>query len=277
MTASSWTRAGSARTACTSSSNRRRRRGNGDASHLHEGKEGLDRGAVFAPVFDALLSPRLSTPAQAYLRSVVVDGQWTQLRKYRAARSLSPLCALCGSEEGSLTHRHARCSEVLDVEPRNMRGPFYSAAQSGSLWRHESFASRALLPALKERPPGFTVPYESRWQGDSSLFTGVVYEDGSAYEGQDADLCVAGWGLAANTAAEQPRLGLWNGCHTSSKMSMEQSSLPSSSSFVSRAPAPYVTDSSFVEQRRKPPRANSHRGQHVGVGGLVARRLVRHR
>ena len=46
---------------------------------------------------------------------------------------------------------------------------------------------------------------------------------------------------------------------------------------IAHALAPYVTDSSFVEQTRKPPRANSHRGQHVGVGGLVARRLVRNR
>ena len=69
---------------------------------LHEGYEGLAR-----PLFAALHS----TLDQAHLRSVVVDGQRTQLHQFRAARSLSPLSAICGSEEGSLTHRHVRCSE----------------------------------------------------------------------------------------------------------------------------------------------------------------------
>ena len=100
-----------------------------------------------------------------------MDGQWTQLRKYRAARTLSPLCALCGNEEGSLVHRHFRCLEVQDVGPCNTPGPFHSAAETGKLWKHESFAARALLPALSGRSPGHTVHFEIRWQGDRSLIT----------------------------------------------------------------------------------------------------------
>ena len=134
---------------------------------------------------------------------MVVDGQWTQLRKCRATRTLSPLCPLCGSEEGSSTRRHIRCSEVADVESSNTPGPVHSAAKSGSLWEHESFASRPLLPALKERPTGYTVPCETRWQGDRSLITAVICGDGSAYEGQDEDLYVAGWRLVATTGAGQ--------------------------------------------------------------------------
>ena len=75
---------------------------------LHDSYEGLDRGAVVAPMFAALYSTRLSVHVQAYLRSVVVDGQWTRRRRYRSAKTLSPLRALCGSEEGSLIHRHFR-------------------------------------------------------------------------------------------------------------------------------------------------------------------------
>ena len=153
---------------------------------LHEGYEGCDRGAVVAPLFAALYSPRLSTQEQAYLRSVVVDGQWTQRHKYRAAKTLSPLCALCSSEEGSLIHRHFRCSEVPDGKASNMLGPFHAAAETRALWEYESFAARALLPALKGRPPGYTVLHETRWTGDRSLFAGVVHGGGSAYEGQDA-------------------------------------------------------------------------------------------
>ena len=67
-----------------------------------------------------------------------------------------------------------------------MLGPFHAAAESGALWTHESFAARALLPALRGRPPGYTVPYETRWTGDRSLFTpllravlaGIITADG---------------------------------------------------------------------------------------------------
>ena len=73
-----------------------------------------------------------------------MDGQWTQLRQYHAARTLSPLCALCGSEE----HRHARCPELQGLVPCNVRGPVRSAVQKGKLWKHEPFAALALLPKL---------------------------------------------------------------------------------------------------------------------------------
>ena len=46
------------------------------------------------------------------------------------------------------------------------------------------------------------MPCETRWIG--SLFTGVVYGDGSANEGQEADLCVAGLGLVANAVSGHP-------------------------------------------------------------------------
>ena len=71
-------------------------------------------------------------------------------------------------------------------------------------WKHASFTSRALLPAPQGAPARVHYSfYETRWQGDR-LFTGVVYGDGSVYEGQDADIRVAGWELEANTATEQP-------------------------------------------------------------------------
>ena len=116
-----------------------------------------------ASVFATLCSPRLSAQEQAYWRSVVVDGQWTQRRKYRAAKTLSSLCALCGSEKGSLIHRHFRCSEVPDGEASNMLGPFHAAAQSGAVWEHESFAARAATSRQR-----YTVLHETRWTGDRS-------------------------------------------------------------------------------------------------------------
>ena len=205
-------------------------------------------GAVQRASFAALNSSRLSAQEQAYLRSVVVGGQWVPRRKHRAAKTLSPPCALCGREEGSLIHRPFRCSEVQDGEPSNMQGPFHAAVQSGALWKHESFAARALLPALKGRPPGYTVPYETRWTGDRSLITGVIHGDGSVYEGQDADLCVAGWGLVANTSTEQPVTV--SGTLLFLIQDVDGAELFGLFMFlrIARAPAQYVTDSSFVEQ-----------------------------
>ena len=133
---------------------------------LHEGYDGLIRGAVVTPLFAGLSSSWLSAHEQAHLRSVVVDGQWTQQRKYRVAKTLSPLCALCGSEECSLIHRQFRCSEV----------------QHGRTTCWAPF-TRQLSRARFGRTScsGYTVPHESLWTGDRSLFTGVIYGDGSAY------------------------------------------------------------------------------------------------
>ena len=64
---------------------------------------------------------------QACLRSVVVDGQWTQLRRYRAPDRSRRYVRSVAAKTVSLTHRHIRCSEVPDVEPSNKLGPFFSA------------------------------------------------------------------------------------------------------------------------------------------------------
>ena len=206
-------------------------------------------------------------------RSVVVDGQWTQQRKHRVAKMLSPLCALCGSEGGSLIHTHFRCSEVQYVGPGEMLGLFHEAAEPGALWRHESRAAQALLPALRGRPPGYTVPYETRWTGDRSLFNGIIYGDCSAYEGHDTDLCGAGWGLVANTSAGQPVTV--SGTLPFLIQDVDGAELFGRFMFlrIARAPAQCVTDSSFVEQGQ-PAWAFGHRA-HISVGGFVARRLVR--
>ena len=207
----------------------------------------MGRGAVFAPLFAALHSPTLSMHEKAYLRSVVVDGQWTQQRKFRAARALSPLCALCGNEEGSLAHRHFRCAGAPGDEASSIPSPFRSAAESGKLWEHESFASRGLLPVLRGRPPGYTVPYEARWQGDRNTFTGVKNGDGSAYEGQDAEICVAGWMLVANAGTANPTTV--SGTLPYLIQDVDGAELFGFFMFLrfARAPAQYVTDSSFVE------------------------------
>ena len=188
---------------------------------LHEGYEGLARGPVFAPLYAALRSPRFSVQEQAYLRSIV-DGQWTQQRKFCAAKTLSPLCALCGGEEGSLAHRHMRCSEAPSDEPRNMPGPFFAVAQSA-----------ALLLAFKGRPPGYTAPYGTRWQGDRSFFTGVVHGDGSVCEGQTQSF-VSQAGVWWQTRQPSGPSRFQEHCRTLTKTLTARNFLPHSCSSESR-------------------------------------------
>ena len=52
---------------------------------------------------------------------------------------------------------------------RSRRSGLCTAAHSGKLLQHESFAARALILALNGRPPGYTV-LELRWKRDRNLF-----------------------------------------------------------------------------------------------------------
>ena len=120
------------------------------------------------------------------------------------------LLSMCTSAWQPDTHRHFSCSEVQDVAPCNIPGPFTRPRTQESCGIHESSAARALLPGLSGRPPEYTVPLEIRQLGDSSLITGVVHGDGSACEEQDAEMSVVGLGPAASArdAWWLPLLGL---------------------------------------------------------------------
>ena len=203
---------------------------------LREGCEGLDRGAVFAPRSAALHSPLLSTP------SVIVDGQWTQLRKHRAVRTLAAMCALSGSEEGSLIHRHIRCSEVPDVEPCNT-WPFSLGGHIGQVVGARVFRITSAAASAQRAPPGDAQCLtKTRWQGDRSLITGVIYGDGSAHAGQDA----GGWQL--KTGACQPVTV--SGTLPFLIQDVDEAQLFGLFMFlrIAHASAQYVTDSSFAEE-----------------------------
>ena len=114
--------------------------------------------AVFAPLLRALNSPRLSMQEQAYLRSTIVDGQWTQLRKYLAAGTLLLLFALCGSEGCSLVHRTVVALKCKD-RPQAIGQALSTRQRSQDSCGSTRFTT--LLLALSGRPPGCTVPSRS--------------------------------------------------------------------------------------------------------------------
>ena len=199
----------------------------------YEGCEGLGRGAVVAG---------LSAKEQACFRSVVVDGSGLG----DASIGEDVVAAVCALRQRrrQLDPRALSLLRSTRRRAKQHAGPFHAAAQSGAVWKHLSFAARALLPALKIRPPGTPCPAKRDGQGDRSLFTGVVHGDGSASEGQDADLCVASWGLVANTGTGQPVTVSFfiqdvDGAELFGLFMFSR---------IARAPAQYVTDSRFVEQ-----------------------------
>ena len=93
---------------------------------------------------------------------------------------------------------------------------------------------------------------------------GVAYGDGSVYEGQDADLRVAGWGLVANTATEQPVSV--SGSLPNVIQDVDGAELFALFMFlrIARAPAQYVTDTS-TNAGVKPPRPARRRGRTCGA------------
>ena len=84
--------------------------------------------------------------------------------------------------------------------------------------------------------------FEVRWRSDRSLFTGVSDGGGSAHEGQET-----GWGRGANTGAGQ--LVTVSGTLPLVVQNVDGAVFLGFTMFlrIARAPAHYVTDSSFVE------------------------------
>ena len=108
------------------------------------------------------------------------------------------------------------------------------------------------------------MPCETRWTGDRSLFTRVVYGDG----------CVAGWGLVGNADARQP--GTVSGTLPFLIQDVDGAQLFGLFMLlrIARALAQYVTDSSFVEQGVNQ-RGRKATEASTSAGELEAQRLVR--
>ena len=168
-----------------------------------------------------------------------LTGSGPSERKYRAARTLSPLCALCGSEEGSLTHRHFAVSKCQTASQAARRAP----CGSTSLCHR----ARCYQPSKSEHQ-GTLCPAKPAGQVTAACSQEWSTATASAYEGQDADLCVAGWGLAANAGAGQPVAV----CGTLPFLIQDVDGAELVGVFmflrIAQAPAQYVTDSSLVEE-----------------------------
>ena len=90
-----------------------------------------------------------------------------------------PLGALCGGwDRGVLRTAIFSASVAMAMSGSTCPAPFCEAARTGTVWRHNSFVARAPLLAIIGRPPCYTVPFETRWKCDWSLFTSTVCDEG---------------------------------------------------------------------------------------------------
>ena len=138
---------------------------------------------------------------------------------------------LCDSEEGSLTHRHVRCSEVSDVEPSNMLGPFHWAAHSGILCEARVFRVARATASAHGAP--------------TSLHCALRNAMAACPRELSTEMAQP---TRDKTLTSALRVGsFWQTQHSSSP-TVQSSSPTSCSSELRAAPAQYVTDSSFVEQ-----------------------------
>ena len=163
---------------------------------------------------------------RSHLRAVIADGVQPEGSRH-CVRSAAAKTAACRTGTFAAPLR-ATCQALSTV-----------AAQSGKLWKHESFEAGVLLLTLSGRPLGCTVPFEIRWQGDRSLISGVVHSDGSAYEGARRRLVRCRMGTGGKHRRWASHLSR---CVRSRVIGFLMFFR------IARASAQYVTDSSFVEQ-----------------------------
>ncbi|CAK0868924.1 unnamed protein product, partial [Prorocentrum cordatum] len=135
---------------------------------------------------------RIAPKECGYLASVIVDGQWSQRRKYLGGYASDDKCLLCG-DVGTLLHRHTCCGGW----PSELRLPSKIREMAGKaeLVEVECLLERVLWPAPRGiiKPPR---PPELNWLGQDvggMLPSGDVYLDGSAYEGDFQQYTSVGW------------------------------------------------------------------------------------
>ena len=138
---------------------------------------------------------------QSQLRSAIVGGQWTQLRLYQAGCAESPLCPLCGRENGTMAHRLWRCTHPSLAAGRAQHVPAWvlDLALSGSADGHTARWERALFP-VPELTSARNGPFETFvWdvEPEGGAVQATFYPDGSRCGGADPLLASYGWAFVA--------------------------------------------------------------------------------
>ena len=149
-------------------------------------------------------------------------------------------------------------------------GPFARGGPIGHLVEARVFCStRAATSAQRD-----TVPYETRWTGDCSLFTGVFYGDGLGLRTSRRRPVRGRLGFGGERGRRAARYGLHNVAvpHPRCRWGRAPRTFHVP---AHRARAGLRHGQQLCLARRRPAWARGHGGQHVSMGGRVARRLMR--
>ena len=133
--------------------------------------------------------------------SIMANGDWTQAKLFAKHMVGSPLCKLCGLAHGTLSHRTYVCPVVDGFRRGRISRELRAAAMevAADPQRAESFA-RAQLPNPAPILPAGTSTSDFRvhWvnRPPSGRLSGLVFADGSGFDGDHPSLRRAGWALA---------------------------------------------------------------------------------
>ncbi len=157
--------------------------------------------AVLEPVCKLLQSRTLTggwtALQQGNLKSLVVNGQWPQLRLFLAGLSETAECQLCGAT-GTLRHRLYDCPALLIARQQYGHDELLACAHA---WPDLQLWTRCLMsdPSWHYPPPRLDelVVWEKAPAG--GVLDGESYGDGSGRRPRFARLRRCGWGLVCYT------------------------------------------------------------------------------
>jgi len=166
------------------------------ASVEHPELQRLKFGGVLHPLrrllgLEAGSPSPLTSKRKAYLRSVVVNGQWPMARLHQHGYAVQPGCKCCG-EEGTLVHRHTVC--YVRRCGRSAPNVVVEAAEQVEIMPEARvLLERCLWPAVQVQRAA--VVRERRWLKGDGYVQGRVYLDGSALDTNWADAAVGAWAV----------------------------------------------------------------------------------
>ncbi|CAK0868169.1 unnamed protein product, partial [Prorocentrum cordatum] len=141
-------------------------------------------GIWIEPLRSLCFSRLLTASEGAYLRSVAIGGQWPQARQHAQGWVESPECLICHDGDGTLAHRHARCSCIEELGTPVPERVALLSAQAFHNKLVEIFLERGVLGKPRVPPDLLQWPLQPyyRWEGNPVNLTGDVFVDGSLYE-----------------------------------------------------------------------------------------------
>ena len=135
------------------------------------------------------------------LRSAASNGQWPQVRLFRAGMVNDKLCKICGTHDGTLEHRHV-CSTTANMRhgcPPDIAADRLVNGLSSDAKRILQTRGFMAAPDLSQHQPKDEEELHWEIRPDDGVIgnTCTVYTDGSMLDGPNRDVGRVGYGFCA--------------------------------------------------------------------------------